>query len=86
MTVTNSTLSGNLGFSGGAIFNSGSLAMANCTLSDNVSPDNNGGGILNDLGLVEIGNTILNAGLLGANIVSADGGTVTSTRLQYKQR
>ena len=78
VTVTNSTLSGNLGFSGGAIFNSGSLAIANCTLSNNVSPDNDGGGILNELGLVEIGNTILNAGLLGANIVSAEAGTVTS--------
>jgi hypothetical protein len=77
LTVANSTISGNsAGTSGGGIYNVGSLHVANCTISGNSAPSAGGEGIYNDA-VVEISNTILNAGALGENIFN-NGGTVTS--------
>jgi hypothetical protein len=75
LTITNSTISGNTAASaGGGSFNLRTLEIANSTLSDNSA--DSGGGISN-IGTVEIGDTILKAGALGANIAN-NGGTVTS--------
>jgi hypothetical protein len=81
-SIVNSTISGNsAGTSGGGIYNfASSLNVANSTITGNSA--GSGGGIYNDgqfgVSLVEISNTILNAGALGANIVNNNGGTVTS--------
>jgi len=81
ISIVNSTISGNsAGTSGGGIYNSpGTVEIANCTVSGNSA--GSGGGIYNQptqtrLSVVEISNTILNAGALGANIFNS--GTVTS--------
>src|SRR5438093_5127182 len=74
LTITNSTVSGNSASSGGGIFNIAAFAITNSTLSGNSAQL--GGGI-SSTETVEIGNTILNAGKSGANIVNS-GGTVTS--------
>ena len=87
-TIRNSTISGNSAVGedrgrGGGIANLGSLTITNSTLSGN-SADGGGGGIHNftDLGgsggTIEIGNTILNAGASGPNIVSGSGAMVIS--------
>lgn len=80
LLVSRSTFSDNSApFGGGAIFNDGLfdsntvIRVANSTFSGN-----SGGSIFNDLGLVEIGNTILNAGAPGANLHNSAGGTITS--------
>jgi predicted outer membrane repeat protein len=76
-TVENSTISGNsAGTSGGGIYNNSSLYVTLSTISGNSAPSGGGGGIYNDA-VVEISNTILNAGALGENIFN-NGGTVTS--------
>jgi predicted outer membrane repeat protein len=78
VSVVNSTISGNsAGTSGGAIYNVVSfLDVANSTITGNSAPS--GGGIYNDGDdLVEISNTILNAGASGENIFNS-GGTITS--------
>jgi predicted outer membrane repeat protein len=79
LSIVNSTVSGNsAGTSGGGIFTSTtSLRVANSTITGNSAPS--GGGIDNDgqSSVVEISNTILNAGALGENIFN-NGGTVTS--------
>src|SRR6476660_4176969 len=80
--IVNSTISGNsAGTSGGGIYNFPySLNVANSTITGNSAPS--GGGIYNkrppvgDI-VVEISNTILNAGASGENIFN-DGGTITS--------
>ena len=74
LTITNSTVSGNSASSGGGIFNIAAFAITNSTFSGNSAQL--GGGI-SSTETVEIGNTILNAGKSGANIVNS-GGTVTS--------
>src|SRR5947208_7235931 len=74
LTITNSTVSGNSASSGGGIFNIAAFAITNSTFSGNSAQL--GGGI-SSTDTVEIGNTILNAGKSGANIVNS-GGTVTS--------
>jgi Chlamydia polymorphic membrane protein (Chlamydia_PMP) repeat len=90
LMVTNSTISDNSAdFRGGGIYNditfgsAATLTVTNSTFSGNSA--NSGGGIYNDgtfggsggSAAVEIGDTILNAGASGANIVNSDG-TVTS--------
>ena len=60
---------------GGGIGNSGSLQIANSTISGNSAT--NGGAICNDAAPLEIANSILNAGDVGENIFN-DGGTITS--------
>jgi hypothetical protein len=75
LTITNSTFSGNSASSGGGIFNIGAFAITNSTLSGN-SAVGFGGGIVNTQ-ILEIGNTVLQAGDSGANI-SNTGGIVTS--------
>ena len=80
--IVNSTISGNsAGTSGGGICNFPySMNVANSTITGNSAPS--GGGIYNkrppvgDI-VVEISNTILNAGASGENIFN-DGGTITS--------
>src|SRR5207253_8681064 len=74
LTINNSTVSGNSASSGGGIFNIAAFAITNSTFSGNSAQL--GGGIFSTE-TVEIGNTILNAGKSGANIVNS-GGTVTS--------
>ena len=80
-SIVNSTISGNsAGTSGGGIYNSASsLNVANSTITGNSAAF--GGGIYNDgqfgVSAVEISNTILNVGALGANIFN-NFGTVTS--------
>src|SRR6266540_3486475 len=82
VSIVNSTISGNSsGTSGGGIYNlRSSLHLANTTISGNSA--GSGGGIYNDGGqfgggIVEISNTILNAGASGENIFNS-GSTVTS--------
>jgi phospholipase C len=86
LLIDNSTLSGNSAMAGGAIYNQGgpnlgeacaTLQILNSTLSGN-SPVR-GGGIYNRgrCAMLEIGSTILDAGIAGKNIYSS-GGTVTS--------
>jgi hypothetical protein len=81
LSVVNSTISGNsAGNGGGGIANSdGGVHIANTTFSGNSA--GSGGGIYNSAGqfggLLEIGDTILNAGASGENIFN-NGGTVTS--------
>jgi hypothetical protein len=75
LTITNSTFSGNAGpATGGAVFNIGAVAISDSTVSGNSS--GLAGGVFN-IGTLQIGNTILNAGDSGANIAN-NGGTVTS--------
>jgi hypothetical protein len=81
----NTTISGNsAGTSGGGIYKIGgsnhvSLRVTNSTITGNSAPS--GGGIYNTVfavgSVVEISNTILNAGASGENIFN-DGGTITS--------
>src|SRR6267143_1378239 len=77
--ITNSTISGNFanrdggGISGGE--SGTTLTITNSTFSDNQA-NRNGGGIHNP-GTFEIKNTIIKAGISGANIFN-NGGTVTS--------
>jgi hypothetical protein len=87
VTISNSTLSGNLAPTrAGGIMNDGSfsgdavLTLANCTLSGNSS--SSGASIANDatssgIATVKLGNTILQAKALEANITNA-AGVVTS--------
>jgi hypothetical protein len=81
-TIVNSTISGNSAeTTGGGIYNGdSSLHIANSTISGNSA--SSGGGIYNNqqqyfTSVVEISNTILNAGASGENIFN-NGGTVTS--------
>jgi len=83
--IVNSTISGNsAGTSGGGIYEIGasnqvSLDVRNSTITGNSAPS--GGGIYNRVyainSVVEISNTILNAGASGENIFNY-GGTITS--------
>ncbi|MFL6504437.1 MAG: hypothetical protein ACJ8KC_03350, partial [Candidatus Udaeobacter sp.] len=67
LTVTNSTLSGNTTqLHGGGIWNGGQSAISNSTLSGNSG--STAGAIVNRLGTLDIGNTILHRGALGPNI------------------
>ena len=82
LTISNSTISGNSVLTidnapgrGGGIANSGSLHIGNSTISGNSGA--NGGAIYNAAAPLEIANSILNAGNVGANIFN-DGGTITS--------
>jgi hypothetical protein len=82
LTISNSTVSANSALTinqepgcGGGIGNSGSLQIANSTISGNSGA--NGGAICNHAVPLQIANSILNAGDLGANIFN-DGGTITS--------
>ena len=75
-TVNNSTFSSNSSsiFAGGAIYNSNNLTLNNTTFNGDSADV--AGSIYNDQALVNIGNTILNAGA-GGNIFS-NSGTITS--------
>jgi hypothetical protein len=79
LTITNSTISGNVvNDDGGGIVSGGPLTIRNSTISGN-SANGVGGGIRTSgsNAALEIGNTILNTGTAGANLVN-DSGTVTS--------
>jgi hypothetical protein len=78
LTITNSTIGGNfVNAEGGGIANGGPLIITNSTLSGNRA-NGVGAGIANDgsNAALEIGNTILSDS--GTNIVSLNGGMVTS--------
>jgi len=73
LTITNSTLSGNSAYSGGGIYNwqGSTLTITNSTFSGNFCGTGfnaHGGGILNEDGTLNIGNTIFKAGPSGENI------------------
>ena len=81
-TVRNSTISGNwAGVSGGGISSSGdtatSLTITHSTISGNRASTGGGIFIRGSNAVLEIGNTILNAGASGSNIFN-NGGTITS--------
>ncbi len=79
LTIANSTLSGNscINAGGGIANDSGAVTIANSTFSGNSADV--GGGILNfDALTMVLGNTILNAGTQGENIVNLGTGIVTS--------
>ena len=77
VTITNSTVSGNFAWEdGGGIVVDGTAVITNSTISGNEARLS-GGGIIN-YGELELGDTILNAGTQGANIVNGEGGTITS--------
>jgi hypothetical protein len=87
LAITNSTFSGNSAGAGGGIYNDGvegdaELTMANSTFSGNLADNGVGGGVhitgTDGFATLDIGNTILNAGASGANLVN-DSGTITST-------
>jgi uncharacterized repeat protein (TIGR01451 family) len=75
LTITNSTLSGNeVVYDGGGIYNISAVPL---TITNSTLSGNNPVGIFNSYGaMLMIGNTILNAGTQGANIVNR--GYVTS--------
>jgi hypothetical protein len=73
--INNSTISGNSGFDGGGGIYGGGGRITNSTISGNTAQE--GGGIYATSPL-DIGNTILNAGTSGANIVINGGTVVTS--------
>ena len=70
LTLNNSTISGNSASScGGGIYSHlSTLTLNNSTISGNAATD--GGGIINDSGAVTIGNTILETGISGQNIIN----------------
>ena len=78
--ISNSTISGNDAFQdgGGVLNNGGSLTIANSTFAGNFAGLGHGGDINNNGGMVQIGNTILKAGVNGASIFNSNSGTVTS--------
>jgi hypothetical protein len=84
LTIADSTLSGNSAYSGGAIYNwSGAmLTVSSTTFSGNFCSTGfnaHGGGILNEGGTANIGNTIFKAGPSGENIYNVQQlGPVTS--------
>ena len=85
LAIANSTLSGNSAAFGGAIYNwqGSTLTLTNDTFSGNFcnNPDwAHGGGIYNEDGTVNVGNTIFKAGPVGENIYHVDAivGSVTS--------
>ena len=75
-TVTDSTISDNGAITGGGIVNTGNLTISNTTFSGNLA-DDDGGDIYNDAGTVQIGDTVLNAGMSGGTIFK-NSGMVTS--------
>jgi hypothetical protein len=83
LTITNSTLSGNSAYAGGAIYNwqNAALTIINTTFSGNFcNATFHGGGIYNEGGTLNVGNTIFKAGSSGENIYNVEqaGGGVTS--------
>jgi hypothetical protein len=86
VTLTNSTLSGNLVFQGygGGIYNGfGFVTLTNCTLSGNSAIVDRGGGIYNLSGMVTVTNSTLrgnSAGTSGGGIFR-DAGTVTTKNM-----
>jgi hypothetical protein len=101
LTLNNCTLSGNSAGAGGGIYSDGAngtamLWLLGCTLSGNSAVDAGGGGIYNfasghegGTATLQIGNTILNAGASGSNIlntlgmVSSDGYNLSSDNGAY---
>ena len=85
--IVNSTINGNTAYAGGGIFNDlghAQMKISSCTISGNSCTNNGnffgpsrGGGIYNAGTALRIGNTILNAGEGGENIVN-DGGQLFS--------
>ena len=79
LEISNSTISGNFAFlDGGGILNSGSLTITNSTFAYNSALPPFGGDIDNDGGMLQIGNTILQANVNGASIANFNSGVVIS--------
>ncbi len=90
VTLNNTTVSGNaVSVRGGGIYNDGEnsghaqLTISNTTFSDNTAPASSGSGIYNDGAVgsatLDIGNTILNAGVgaAGGMLVNANGTVIS---------
>jgi hypothetical protein len=77
LAITNSSLSGNFAYQSGGGVAGGTLTITNSTVSGNQSNGGAGGISTGSNETLEIGNTILNRGASGANIVN-NGGTVIS--------
>jgi hypothetical protein len=80
MRITNSTLSGNLAASGGALYSVGTGGIARTTITNSTLSENSPGGtsiFLQDASLT-VGNSIFNVGNSGTNISSNGGSAVTS--------
>jgi hypothetical protein len=90
--ISNLTITGGYGQSGGGIFNSGSLTLANDNIVNNSTPNGgNGGGILNTKGLLNVNSTNVTKnkavpntqmpkgvlGGLGGGLYNVGGGAVT---------
>ncbi|MCE9560458.1 MAG: right-handed parallel beta-helix repeat-containing protein, partial [Planctomycetes bacterium] len=67
-TVTNSTITGNTCGVGGGVYNGGTLALTNCTISANSATRNNSGGGLRNISKVTLTNTIIAAQTVGTDI------------------
>ena len=78
--ISNSTVANNFSFveGGGVLNNGGLLTIANSTFSGNFASTGHGADINNNGGMVQIGNTILDAGANGDSIFNSNSGTVTS--------
>jgi hypothetical protein len=77
VTVTRSTLSGNIANSGGGIYNEGTLVVTNSTFSGNTASD--GGGIENEGGTLTVSYSTFSGNAApgnGGSIVNWSGGTV----------
>jgi CSLREA domain-containing protein len=81
LTITNSTLSGNLAHEGGGIYTLGPLKVTYSTVKDN-SASGVGGGIQNVDGTLEVFKTTINgnnAGTAGGGIANNDTATLTNS-------
>ncbi len=82
LTLSNVTLSGNVGYAGGGIENTGTLTVNNSTLRGNSSADENlSGGAIYNTGTLTLSNSTLwgNSAYAGGGIRNDSGGTLTVT-------
>jgi hypothetical protein len=71
LSITSSTISGNLATNGGGIYNTGAANITGSSISDNESNED-GGGILNSGSVIAVNSTIAN------NITTSNGGGVVN--------
>ena len=69
LTINGSNITGNVALQGGGIFNKGTLALNNTTISSNVATGLGGGGIYNASGTVTLNNATINGN--SANVANS---------------